>query len=92
MNANTLLSKVNVINEDLGEESLVLDRNNEMFFLNQTAKYLWEHCNGRTVSEVAGLLYDQCLDKDGLELSDIITDCLGAFEELEQRGFVKIRK
>ncbi|KWX77128.1 PqqD family peptide modification chaperone [Paenibacillus jilunlii] len=92
MNANTLLSKVNVINEDLGEESLVLDRNNEMFFLNQTAKYLWEHCNGRTVSEVAGLLYDQCLDKDGLVLSDIITDCLGAFEELEQRGFVKIRK
>lgn len=92
MNANTLLSKVNVINEDLGGESLVLDRNNEMFFLNQTAKYLWEHCNGRTVSEVASLLYDQCLDKDGLELSDIITDCLSAFEELEQRGFVKIRK
>lgn len=92
MNANTLLSRVNVIHEDLGEESLVMDSNREMFFLNQTAKYLWEHCNGRTVSEVAGMLYDQCLEKEQLKLSDIVTDCIGAFEELEQRGFVKIRK
>ncbi|WP_405114332.1 PqqD family protein [Paenibacillus sp. FSL K6-1217] len=92
MNASTLLSKVNVIHEDLGEESLVMDRNHGMFFLNQTAKYLWEHCNGRTISEVAGMLHEQCLEKDQLELSDIIKDCIGAFEELEQRGFVKIRK
>ncbi|MEK3905330.1 hypothetical protein [Paenibacillus sp. FSL R7-0179] len=46
MDASTLLSKVDVIHEDLGEESLVMDRNHEMFFLNQTAKYLWEHGNG----------------------------------------------
>lgn len=32
MNANTLLSRVNVIHEDLGEESLVMDSNREMFF------------------------------------------------------------
>lgn len=38
------------------------------------------------------MLYDQCLEKEQLELSDIVTDCIGAFEELEQRGFVKIRK
>lgn len=92
MNADTQLSRVNVIHEDLGGESLVMDRNREMFFLNQTAKYLWEHCNGRTVKEVAGMLYDQCLEKEQLNFSDIVADCTQAFEELEQRGFVKIRK
>lgn len=92
MDANTLLSRVHVINEDLGEESLVLDRNKDMFFLNQTAKYLWEHCNGRTVAEVAGMLYDQCLDKETLNLNEVLTDCIQAFEELEQRGFVKIKE
>ncbi|MET3211260.1 UNVERIFIED_CONTAM: hypothetical protein ABIC26_004227 [Paenibacillus sp. PvR008] len=92
MNADTLLSKVNVINEDLGNESLIMDQNNEMFFLNQTAKYLWENCNGKTVSQVAKLLYDQCLDKETLDLNDIIVDCLCAFKELEQKGFIKIKK
>lgn len=38
------------------------------------------------------MLHDQCLEKDQIELNDIIADCIGAFEELEQRGFVKIRK
>ena len=88
---NSILLKVDAINEDLGDESLLLDQENEMFLLNPTAKFLWENCDGKNVNELAQLLYDQCTDKETLDFSEIQSDCLEAVDMMKRNGFIKIK-
>ncbi len=74
-----------LIIKELGDETLVYDRNNDQAHcLNQTAALVWEHCDGDSnVSEIAESLAKQTSTKANETIVWLALDQLHKFDLLE---------
>ncbi len=80
--------KEGLIVEELSDETLVYDpERHKAHCLNQTAAFVWRHCDGQTsVSELAGLFHDELGIPANEEVVWLALDRLERVHLLQERG------
>lgn len=78
------------IKNEFCDDIVVLNpRTKEVCLLNQTAAFILEACDGRSIEELAQSVYDICIDKDNLSLHDIKKDCMEIIKVMVEKDLVK---
>ena len=73
---DVVVIKKNCLEDDMGEIKVILGGDEKNIFrLNETAKFIWDNCNGRKISEISSLLFNACNNKETLDINVIIRDC-----------------
>lgn len=74
------------------EENLIVLNNNsgELLLLNQTSKFMFENCEGKTPDSLINELYDLCNDQENIEYNQMYEECMAAIEDMIAKGMIKI--
>ena len=73
---DVVVMKKNCLEDDIEKVKVILGKDEKSIFrLNETAKFIWDNCNGRRISEISTLLFDACVNKESLDIDVISEDC-----------------
>lgn len=71
------------------EDYVVLDKKNKaLHLLNESAAFMLEYCNGKTIEDIAEEIYCSCLNKEEITKTMIEEDCQLLMKEMEEKGLV----
>ena len=89
MNQSTYFRKVNKPCERTDEgQYLILSTASDMVVLNETAFYIWDNADHKTLEEVARQRYSNLIDKEDLSFDELVSDCLETLKLLLKLGLV----
>ncbi|AOY75345.1 PqqD family protein [Clostridium formicaceticum] len=91
MNLASILQKKDLIYEKTDDETVILsDDKDEFHILNETATFLLDHCDGKTIKELITFLYNTCVNKDEIKYEEVKEDCIPIIEEMVNKGLITI--
>lgn len=73
-----------------GEDNVILNpRTREVHLLNQMALYILKNCDNKNLEQIAENIYEECLNKEELDLNMIINDCHMMLNTMLEKNLVK---
>ncbi len=79
----------NYILNQIEDSYVILDKKTKsLHLLNESAMYILENCEGKTIDEIAHEIYDNCLNKEEITEKMIKEDCFTMMMEMEKRGWI----
>lgn len=89
MNQSTYFKKVDkpCARTDEGQY-LILSTASDMVVLNETAFYIWDNADHKTLEEVAHQMYGELIDKEDLSFDELLADCSETLKLLLKLGLV----
>ncbi len=83
--------KRNMVNvQEQNEKLIALSSDDQkMVVLNETARFLYENCDGKTIFEIAHELYSLCINQDEISIENIIDDAIVAFLKMFEQGLIE---
>ena len=71
---------------------VLLDNDEKVCVLNETSRFLYENCSGKTVENLCKELFEIILDKESLSFDMLMNDCIEALQAMEESGLIRIKK
>ena len=69
---------------------VLLDNDEKVCVLNETSRFLYENCSGKTVENLCKELFEIILDKESLSFDMLMNDCIEALQAMEESGLIRI--
>ena len=90
---DVVVMKKNCLEDDIEKVKVILGKDEKSIFgLNETAKFIWDNCNGRRISEISTLLFDACVNKESLDIDVISEDCREIISMLLDNDLIEIKE
>lgn len=71
------------------DDYVVLNKKNKtLHILNKSAIFILQHCDGKTVKEIASEVYHSCSNQEEVTKEMIEEDCYLLMKEMVERGLV----
>ena len=68
---------------------VLLDNDEKVCVLNETSRFLYENCSGKTVENLCKELFEIILDKESLSFDMLMNDCIEALQAMEESGLIR---
>lgn len=76
-----------------GDQVIVSTSHGDEFcILNEMSMYILNICDGKTCEEIAKEIYKQCIDKEDLQMHQIIADCEEVIQIFCDKGIIYLRE
>ena len=93
LKGDNIVIKKDCLEDDMEKIKVILGKDEKSIFrLNETAKFIWDNCNGRTVSEISSLLFDACVNKEFLDIDVINKDCKEIISMFLDNGLIEVKE
>lgn len=93
LNDNNIVIKNDCLEDDMEKIKVILGKDEKSIFrLNETAKFIWDNCNGRKISEISSLLFDACVNKESLDIDVISKDCEEIISMFLNNGLIEVKE
>lgn len=90
---DNIVIKKDCLEDDMDKIKVILGKDEKSIFrLNETAKFIWDNCNGRKISEISSLLFDACVDKESLDIGVISEDCKEIISMFLDNGLIEVKE
>ncbi len=73
-----------------GERTILKLENGQIIGLNQTAKFLYDNCDGKTLAMLCDELIKACTMNDSLDKTAVKRDCEEAMDNLHALGLIEM--
>lgn len=81
--------KNNYILNKIQDDYVVLNKKNKtLHLLNESAIFILEHCDGKTVKEIVNEVFRSCSNQEEVTKEMIEEDCYLLMKEMVERGLV----
>lgn len=88
---DNIVIKKDCLENDIEKVKVILGKDERSIFrLNETAKYIWDNCNGKKISEISRLLFDACVNKESLDIEVISEDCKEIISMFLDNGLIEV--
>lgn len=88
-NGLKVFRKKEIIANVVGNNLVILSRDGKRIYrLNQTARYIFENCEGKTLETLASAIIDSCNNKEDLSIDKIIEDCKAVLNDFYKYDLV----
>lgn len=71
---------------------IVLLSESELLVMNETAQFIYERCDKKTVEEIACELFEACKESSDITFEQVVQDCMESIKEMIVKGLVTIKE
>lgn len=90
---DNIVIKKDCLEDDMEKIKVILGKDEKSIFkLNETAKFIWDNCNGKKISEISSLLFDACVNKESLDIDVISKDCEEIISMFLNNGLIEVKE